>query len=343
MPKSKRKGRKWTLEEVRSMLQEERYILLSSEYKDCKTKMISKCPSGNTWHFRVNDFQQGHRCPCSDCRMSRLIKYNKRTIRKDEIITLELRPNGHYKKIIDKDWLYRKYVIEERPIEEIGKLANINPRYVTQRAKEYGFPIRTKKRRYELRSERHDSWCKGLTKDTHPSLKSISEHQKKNSHFADPEWRKESLFTPEVRKKRAKGISKALKAKWDSMTSEEKQQEITRIWAGKSPNNTEQLILSLCPSNVEFVGNGQHWVTFKDGRNKNPDFVVRPFRKTKKVIEYFGKYWHPDPEEKQEIIQAYAKKKIECLVIEQDDLKQINKIRQLIADFCENINAKETL
>lgn len=249
--------------------------------------------------------------------------------------------NKQLKKMIDRDWLYQKYVVEEKPVEEIGKLANINTRLVTKRAKEYGFPVRTKKRRYELRSERHDSWNKGLTKEDHPAIAAASELQKRIGRFRNPEWRKEK-HTPELLEKRGKTISKALKAKWDSMTSEEKQQQLTKMWASRSPNKTEQLILSLCPSNVEFVGDGQHWVTFEDGRNKNPDFVVRPFRKTKKVIEYFGKFWHPDPEEKKEIIQAYAKRNVKCLVIEQDDLKRMDKVKQMITNFCENTNVSKT-
>lgn len=79
-----------------------------------------------------------------------------------------------------KNGYTKKYVVEELTIEQIGKLANLNPRLVTVRAKELGFPVRSRKRRYQLRSNRNDSWNKGLTKETHSTLKEISERQKKN-------------------------------------------------------------------------------------------------------------------------------------------------------------------
>lgn len=250
------------------------------------------------------------------------------------IVEWKLQPSGNWKKVLDAEWLHEKYVVEELSIEEIGRLANINPRLITIRAKELGLPIRSRKRRYELRAIRHAGWSKGLTKETHPTLRATSERQKKNSHFADPKWRVENLFTEEVKAKRAAGIKKAHQVKWGAMTLEETQNELSRIWKNKSPNQTEQLLLSLCPDTVEFVGNGQHWITFKTQQNKNPDFVVRPFSKTKKVIEYFGSYWHPRPEEPEELISLYKEVGVSCLVITQLQLADLTAVQESIESFC---------
>ena len=250
-----------------------------------------------------------------------------------KIVRLEKQASGNYKKIIDREWLYQKYVIERLPVEAIAKLAKINARLITKRAEEYGFPIRSKKDRYKLRSERNEPWNKGLSKNEHPSLLDLSKRQKENSHFADPDWRKNNLFTEEVKAKRSAGLKEAHQKKWANLTREEKIEKWKQLGHGMLPNKTEQFLLSLCPEQVEYTGNRQHWVTFKCGRNKNPDYVVRPFKSRKKVIEYFGSYWHQDEEEKQELIEKYAEVGIECLVILESDLKNIENVRARIVEF----------
>lgn len=246
-----------------------------------------------------------------------------------------LQLSGNWKKILKEDWFRQKYLEEELPIEEIGELAQINPRLVTERARELGFPVRSKQRRYTLRSINNDPWNKGLTKETHSTLHQTSERQKINSHFANSEWREKTLFTEEVCKKRAEGIKKAHRAKWGAMTIEEKQNELTRIWEHKSPNNAEQLVKSISPSNVDFVGNGQFWVVFKNKRSKNPDFIVRPYKEHHKVIEFFGTYWHPQPEEPELIRKAYLEVGVDCLIIHEVELKDLPKLQQVIKTFCE--------
>ena len=72
----------WTIDSVRDYLKKEGYDLVSTEYKTCKSMMVAQCPKGSLWNFRLNDFQQKHRCPCcissrsrGECEVGKLFKH----------------------------------------------------------------------------------------------------------------------------------------------------------------------------------------------------------------------------------------------------------------------------
>lgn len=83
-------------------------------------------------------------------------------------------------------------------------------------------------------------------------------------------------------------------------------------------NKLEQLFNENTPDSVVYQGDGKFFLTFKDGRIKNPDFVVAHQRK---VIELFGDYWHrgEDPEE---LIKQYNEIGFECLVLWEHEVKK---------------------
>ena len=58
------------------------------------------------------------------------------------------------------------------------------------------------------------------------------------------------------------------------------------------PNKPEQIIVGLNISSLEYVGDRSFWLQWKNESFHNPDFVVRPFRFYKKVVELFGDRWH---------------------------------------------------
>ena len=83
----------------------------------------------------------------------------------------------------------------------------------------------------------------------------------------------------------------------------------------RQPNKIEAKITSdLRETNIEFVGNGKFLVTFKCGKKKNPDFVIKPFSKSKRIIELFGERFHTEKEAKQ-IINKYKEIGINCLIL----------------------------
>ena len=61
-------------------------------------------------------------------------------------------------------------------------------------------------------------------------------------------------------------------------------------------------------SGVEFVGDGRFWIGYPP---RNPDFI---HRKNRKIVEFFGNYWHK-PKDELDRVNHYKKYGWDCLVI----------------------------
>lgn len=79
----------------------------------------------------------------------------------------------------------------------------------------------------------------------------------------------------------------------------------------------------------KYTGNHAFWITFDDGRHKNPDFV---HRRKKVAIEVFGRFWHK-PEEERYLIDRYREKGWECLVVWEDEVgkQDADSIRDVVS------------
>jgi hypothetical protein len=55
--------RKHTLDEVKEYVKNEGYIIISTKYKNAKTKLSVQCPKGHLFEMSYNGLQQGYRCP----------------------------------------------------------------------------------------------------------------------------------------------------------------------------------------------------------------------------------------------------------------------------------------
>lgn len=104
-----------------------------------------------------------------------------------------------------------------------------------------------------------------------------------------------------------------------------------------SPNVPESLLIALTPESVKYVGNGKWWRTLKvmtdDGvvtRYKNPDFLVKG---QKKVIEFYGDYFHRNDYPDEVWHEAWAKAGYECLIIHEHELKDIDSVLTRIGEF----------
>lgn len=101
----------------------------------------------------------------------------------------------------------------------------------------------------------------------------------------------------------------------------------------KRMNNLESFFNEITPEEVVFKGDGKFFVTFKDGRVKNPDFVISHQRK---VIELFGDYWHKG-ENPQELIDQYNKIGFDCLVFwESEVYNNTDEVLRKVLDFIDN-------
>lgn len=87
------------------------------------------------------------------------------------------------------------------------------------------------------------------------------------------------------------------------------------------PNSWEQLILDMGYKEIRYVGNHSFWITFKDGSNKNPDFIVESFSDTRKVIEVWGLFWHNRNKDNwKDVKNKYDELGIKSLFLLDDDI-----------------------
>ncbi len=111
---------------------------------------------------------------------------------------------------------------------------------------------------------------------------------------------------------------------------------IKKIQVGlhNSPNGPERIlieIIELLNLDYDFVGD---WKITIDG--KNPDFINYSKHK---IIEHFGIYYHDTivnltrEEHEQERIKHFTKNGYECLIIWEDELQDIDKVKEKILKF----------
>lgn len=127
--------------------------------------------------------------------------------------------------------------------------------------------------------------------------------------------------------------------RWASLSEEEKQQQIERFInapRNKTSNTSLEIFVERVTKDlpVRRTSGGKRWVTFKNGRRKNPDFEVL---NTNKVIEIGDtEYWHTEAEIKN-VVQEYAKIGIRCLYLTDKDVKRGDAhVLSLINSFINN-------
>jgi G:T-mismatch repair DNA endonuclease (very short patch repair protein) len=103
------------------------------------------------------------------------------------------------------------------------------------------------------------------------------------------------------------------------------------------PNKPETLLVNLFKDlnlDYEYTGDFSFWIS-----GKNPDFTNY---KDKKVIEFFGIYWHGEKFRndgnsniihEQQRIEHFAKEGYKCLIIWEDELKDLDKLIEKILKF----------
>lgn len=92
---------------------------------------------------------------------------------------------------------------------------------------------------------------------------------------------------------------------------------IKRLGTGAIRSSKEELSLvpALRKLGLRHTGEGGFWRRWPDGTLHNPDFVDEENRR---VVEYFGSYWH-DRSEEDYACQQWAELGYECFVIWDDD------------------------
>jgi len=104
----------------------------------------------------------------------------------------------------------------------------------------------------------------------------------------------------------------------------------------KKPTKPEKILLNLLetlfPGEYEYTGNYKIWI-----KRKNPDFLNR---KDKKIIEYFGGWWHDLEvtgktleENKVDRIDFFKNEGYLVLILDEDDLKNIEIVKDKLLKF----------
>jgi len=99
-------SRKYTIEEIRKSFEQEDYILISTEYKNSRTKLSTICSNGHTYRITFTKWLSGRRCLCNSGKRRLTLNYIKKCFDERGYILLSesyrsgqklkyICPNGH--------------------------------------------------------------------------------------------------------------------------------------------------------------------------------------------------------------------------------------------------------
>lgn len=211
-----------------------------------------------------------------------------------------------------------------------------------------GVPEETRKKNDEKRLA---TWLKN-----HPDRKvNIPEAARKEAsrrmkeYNALPEVKERSsircktlLKTPEIRKKRGESVRKYLATHPEAREKQLKRFKNAPLYNREHITRLEQFVIDLEIPGLDYTGDGSYWVTFQEGRYKNPDFVYNN-GVDKKVVEVGDiEYWHNE-KEIQETIESYQKIGYQCLYLTSKEIWETPEIAVgKIEKFLFNHNVKIT-
>ena len=81
---------------------------------------------------------------------------------------------------------------------------------------------------------------------------------------------------------------------------------------GREPTKLEKFVIKIDSKKIRYTGNGVFWLTFKNGKRKNPDFKVNGVRKVIEVGD--TQFWHT-LDEIEKTVAEYKKIGYECLYL----------------------------
>lgn len=202
----------------------------------------------------------------------------------------------------------------------------------------------TRNRRF--RSGHNPSWNKGkrgLQEAWNKGRKCPQTSLSKMGHDVTEESREKMRISHEGKVQSEEQVKKRVKS-WKStyseMSKEEKNEWRRSIIIGnqKSPNGPEtvlmELLESLYPREYKYTGgNGEIVIA-----GKCPDFIN--VNGQKKIIELFGDYWHrgQDPQDRIDVFKPYG---YDTLIIWENELKDIERVKFAIREFHEKENGAE--
>lgn len=251
--------------------------------------------------------------------------------------------SGKLKYIIDKGQLEELYVNQRLALRKVASEFGVDYKTIVRRLVEYGIPIRgqNEAQRGNKNGLGHIGWNRGLTKAGHPSLQSMAEKL-----TGRPSPRRGTHVSPDGRRRMSEA-QQASTAERNTTAANEKTRQLWQDpeWKAqmlkklrdafqKKPNTLEQELIALFRENnmpYEFVGDGKIVIN-----GLIPDFIN--VNGEKKVIEFFGEYWHSREDTKwhqTELgrIMAYNSVGFDCLIIWDYELQDKTKILKKLKAF----------
>jgi len=255
---------------------------------------------------------------------------------------------------IDKNILYKKYVVENKSFREVGLEMSISKGTIQNAINYYNIPKRhpTKaklipKKVLVQKYITENKSMKIISKELKRSIQSIHKYlhlygikviPKKYIHWTQRSENKEKVQKRNVNVKKAwnkikKNTNKFEKIKNVSLKALKKANKALCKTTRKYPNKKERLLnkilKGLLGNEYKFVGNGKVLI-----ENFNPDFIN--VNGQKKIIEHFGDYWHNLPGYKirdKKRLKIYRKYGYETLIIWEHELKDLTKVKNKIKVF----------
>lgn len=186
---------------------------------------------------------------------------------------------------------------------------------------------------------------------------SIPKHHKERSRISKEMWK-----DPEVRKRALKGLAQAnarperIQARRDEMSKRHEDPRYTARTVGamlraqgELPNKPERNIIDLDIEGLRYTGDGNYFISLEreDGTRwvKNPDFIsenhLTKKGRTRRVVEVIGarEYTGRDEAYDEELIAAYARKGIECLILDAEDCyseEGLDEVHDTLESFINN-------
>jgi len=219
--------------------------------------------------------------------------------------------NSHFKylNILTKSFLEQEYIKNKKSTHQIAKDLSIHNSVIYNWLKKFNIAIRP--RLETIRKGKLHHWFgkyhspnKGHKATKETRLKMSEAMKGKNNPFYGRHHTKESII-----KMRKKQIETYLKAPFK------------RDKINKSEKRLNKILNKLFPKEYKFVGNSKIWIG-----NFNPDFIN--CNGQKKIIEFYGDYWHNLPNYKKRDkrrLKEYSRLGYSTLVIWEHELKIENK------------------
>lgn len=234
-----------------------------------------------------------------------------------------------YKKILTREFLIKKYSVNEQSAFKIAKQVDCARETVYNYLRKYNIRIRTLKESHaDVSAENNPMF--GKRGDETGNYKGDLAVNRQKYYCID--CLKNGIKT-EITYPYKRCQSCAQIKLWQDLNHRNKMKKLQFEGRQISPNKPEKklnaLLNKLYPKEYKFVGDGEIILG-----GFNPDFIN--CNGQKKIIELYGDYWHSSPKQQKlhkRRIKTYAKYGYKPLIIWEKELKDLNKLARKIKEF----------